>query len=83
MALISKAWEKNARHFGMATIPRDVLLSCLMDERLAVADRCAEGLDERIWRVDVGKAEVLKDIILKLEGRAKAPDAVSGISVVT
>lgn len=83
MALIAQAWKDNARHFGTVAVPRDVLLSCLKDERLAVADRCAQGLDERVWRNDVGKAEVLKELIEMLEGRAKAPDAVSGISIVT
>jgi len=83
MALIAQAWKDNARHFGTVAVPRDVLLSCLKDERLAVADRCAQGLDERVWRNDVGKAEVLKDLIQMLENGAKAPDAVSGISIVT
>lgn len=83
MSLISQAWKDNAQHFGMTSVSRGVLISCLKGERLAVADRCAQGLDERVWRNDVGKAEVLKDLIQMLEGGAEAPDAVSGISIVT
>ena len=79
---IAKAWKDNARYFGNTSVPRDVLLSCLKQERLAVAERCAEGMDERTWRTDVGRAAALKDLIETLEGMVGAPDAVSGISVV-
>ena len=81
--MYGKTWIAHSAQMTMTAIPRDVLLSCLKDEWLAVAARCAQGSDERAWRHDVGRAEVLKELINVLENGAKAPDAVSGISVVT